>query len=189
VETIAMTDATATPARSKRNNGEADRPVLVSGPKLALHFGCVRQHIDQLVQQGVIERRDGLFDQDVSRLKYLNHLRTDRRSPRSAADAAHTEAKATLLQIRIEEKRRTLVRRDAHEALIDQIAGTVLTHLSGMSARCSRDIQVRRNIDEVVMQIRREISEACSKAADECNEPPLNEQHRRCTRKSRTLTA
>jgi len=54
--------------------------------------------------------------------------------------------------------------------------GTVLTHLSGMQARCSRDIQVRRSIDAVVMQIRREISEACSKAADKCNEPPLDEQ-------------
>ena len=47
----------------------------------------------------------------------------------------------------IEEKKRTLVRRDAVDALIDQIAGTVLTHLSGMAARCSRDMQVRRNID------------------------------------------
>jgi len=34
------------------------------------YFGVVRQHIDQLAQQGVIERRpDGLFDQGVSRLK------------------------------------------------------------------------------------------------------------------------
>jgi hypothetical protein len=31
--------------------------------------------------------------------------------------------------------------------------------------------QVRRNIDAVVLQIRREIAEPCSKAADECNEP------------------
>ena len=30
---------------------------------------------------------------------------------------------------------------------------------------------VRRNIDAVVIQIRREIAEACSKAADEFNEP------------------
>jgi hypothetical protein len=45
----------------------------------------------------------------------------------------------------------------------------------GMSARWSRDIQVRRSID-AEMLIRREISEACSKAADECNEPPLDEQ-------------
>jgi hypothetical protein len=74
------------------------------------------------------------------------------------------------------EKKRELVRRADVDELIDQIAGTVLTHLSGMSARCSRDMQVRRNIDAVVMQIRREISESCSKAADECSEPPLNEQ-------------
>ena len=45
-----------------------------------------------------------------------------------------------------------------------------------MAARCSRDMVVRRNIDAVVMQIRREIAEACSKAADEVNEPPLDEQ-------------
>ena len=66
-----------------------------------------------------------------------------------------------------------MVRRDAVDALIDQIAGTVLTHLSGKAARCSRDMQVRRNIDAVVTQIRTEIAEACKRAADECNEPPL----------------
>jgi hypothetical protein len=48
-----------------------------------------------------------------------------------------------------------LVRRDATDELIDQIAGTMLTDLSGMAARCSRDMHVRRNIDAVVMQIRR----------------------------------
>jgi hypothetical protein len=123
----------------------------------------------------VIERRaDGKFDQDQSRLKYLAHLRSpERRSARSEPAAKHAEAKTQLLHIRIEEKQRQLVRRDPVDALIDQIAGTVLTHLSGMSARCSRDMVVRRNIDAVVMQIRREISEACSKMADECGEPPL----------------
>jgi len=72
--------------------------------------------------------------------------------------------------------RRELVRQTDVDELIDQIAGITLTHLSGMAARCSRDMVVRRNIDAVVMQIRREIAEACSKAADECNEPPLDEQ-------------
>ena len=53
-------------------------PTLVTGPKLALHFGVVRQHVDQLVQKGVIEKRpDNLFDQDASRLKYLTYLRDD----------------------------------------------------------------------------------------------------------------
>jgi len=61
---------TTSNARLKRGSDGAAHAPLVSGNKLALHFGCARQHIDQLAQQGVIERRaDGLFDQDVSRLK------------------------------------------------------------------------------------------------------------------------
>jgi hypothetical protein len=39
------------------------------------------------------------------------------------------EAKTQLLHIKIEEKQRKLVRRDDVNELIDQIAGTVLTHL------------------------------------------------------------
>jgi phage terminase Nu1 subunit (DNA packaging protein) len=74
------------------------------------------------------------------------------------------------------ERKGELVRRADVDALIDEIAGTVLTHLSGMSARCSRDMQVRRKIDAVVTQIRREINEACSRAADECGGPPLGEK-------------
>jgi hypothetical protein len=83
-------------------------PVLVSGNRLAVHFGVVRQHVDQLAAQGVIERRpDGLFDQDQSRLKYFTYLRSEhRRSPRTVADTAHIEAKTAMLQLKLAEKRR-----------------------------------------------------------------------------------
>jgi hypothetical protein len=63
----------------------------------------------------------------------------------SEATAKHAEAKIQLLHIRIEEKRRNLVLREDVDARIDAMAGTMLTHLSGMAARCSRDIVVRRN--------------------------------------------
>ena len=43
-----MTDVVATSTARKRRNGADQAAVLVTGPKLALHFGCVRQHIDQL---------------------------------------------------------------------------------------------------------------------------------------------
>lgn len=93
-----MTDVTTTRnarPKPKRGNGSVHSPVLVNTPKLARHFGVVSQNIDYLVQKGIIERRgDGLFDQDVSRLKYFDHLRSEhRRSPRAAADAKHAEAK------------------------------------------------------------------------------------------------
>ena len=88
-----MTDVATMPDRPKpkRTSSTARGPALVSGIKLAAHFGVVRQHIDQLVQQGVIERRaDGLFDRDASRLRYLAHLRAEhKRSPRQTNAASH----------------------------------------------------------------------------------------------------
>jgi hypothetical protein len=171
-----MMDMTATMLRGKRGcNGVAHAPVLVSGYKLATHFGVVRQHIDQLTAQGVIERRsDGLFDQDVSRLKYLTHLRAEhKRSPRTEADAEHTAAKAALLRIRIEEKRRELVRREDVNELLDCIAGLVLTKLGGLPARVGgADLVARRKAEGVVLEIRREIAAACNAMADERGEPP-----------------
>ena len=154
------------------SNGAA----TVSASALALHLDCSRTYIGKLEADGVIQRQGDGFPLDPSRVAYLRYLRRERReSPRAEADADHVKVKTEMLQMRLMEKRRELVRRDAVDELIDQIAGTVLTHLSGMSARCSRDMVVRRNVDAVVMQIRREIAEACSKAADECNEPPLDE--------------
>jgi hypothetical protein len=126
----------------------------------------------------VIERRaDGLFDQDVSRLKYMTHLRSEnRRSPRTEADAHHVRVKTEMLQLRLMEKRRTLVLREDVNALLDEMCGVVLTHLSGMAARCSRDPVVRRNIDRVVFEVRTELAQACTRMADERSEPPLDDQ-------------
>jgi len=49
----------------------------------------------------------------------------------------------TLITETVMEKQRKLVLREDVDALIDQMAGITLTHLSGMAARCgSRDMQV-----------------------------------------------
>lgn len=55
----------------------------------------------------------------------------------------------------------------------------VNTHLGGMAARCSPDLRVRATIDTVVHEVRREMSLAESKLADERGEPPLDAQLRR----------
>jgi hypothetical protein len=149
----------------------------VSASALALHLDCTRTYIGKLEAEGVVQRQGDGFLLDQSRVAYLRYLRHERRqSPRSEADAAHAMAKAELLRIRIEEKKRTLVRREDVDALIDELAGITRRHLSGMAARCSRDMQVRREIDAVVDQVRREMAAAALGKADEWNEPPLDEQ-------------
>ena len=130
----------------------ANEAATVSASALALHLDCSRTYIGKLEAEGVIQRQGDGFLLDQSRVAYLRYLRRERQqSPRAVADAEHAAANAVLLRLRIEEKQRKLVRQDDVNELVDQIAGITLTHLSGMAARCSRDMVVRRNIDAVVM--------------------------------------
>ena len=89
-----------------------------------------------------------------------------------AAAPGNTPRKTEMLQLRLMEKQRVLVRRDDANELLDTVCGVVLTHLSGMAARCSRDMVVRRKIDAVVFQVRTELAQVCNGMADERAEPP-----------------
>jgi hypothetical protein len=162
------------PAKAARNGGEAHAGDLVSGYKLAAHLGCSRQNIDAMAIQGIIERRpDGLFDQTACRLKVLAYLRSERRgSARSLADAEFTAAKSELIKLRIEQRKRILVPREEANACIDHTVGLFLTKLSGLAARASRDLTVRRAIDGVIFSMRQEIADECVRLADENGEPP-----------------
>jgi hypothetical protein len=160
-----------------------DRPPVatgaatVSASALALHLDCSRTYIGKLEAEGVIQRQGDGFPLDQSRVAYLRYLRRERRqSPKTAADVAHVAAKAEMLQIQIAEKRRVLVKREQVNELLDDIAGVTLTALSGLAARCSPDLAVRRKIDQVVREVRTEIAIACTRMADERGEPPLEQQ-------------
>ncbi len=164
-----------------RHARKRDAAAPVSSAALAQHLGCVPSYIRKLVEQGVIERRrDGRFDQDQCRMRYLAHLREERkRSPKSAADVEFTSAKAQLIRIRIDEKRRTLVRRDEHEAKIDQLAGLTLTKLGAWPARIAgTDLALRRKAEALLRELRIEMSQAATALADEEGEPSLEEQQR-----------
>ena len=108
----------------------------------------------------------------ASRVAYLRFLRREHRhSPR-------TPACPLVLQLRLMEKRRELVRMDEVTALIDQIVGVMLTHLSSMPAQCAPrgDLATRRSIERCVFEVRTEIAKVCQQRADQYGEPPLAEQ-------------
>ena len=179
-----MTETTTTAARPKRQpKPDKARMVaddVVTPNSLATHLGCTRQNIARLTAEAVIEQRsDGCYDQTASRLKYIKHLRDEhRRSPRTQADADHVRVKTEMLQLRLMEKKRELVRRADVDELIDGIAGVVLTHLSSLPARCAPrgDLAIRRSIERVVFEVRTEMANVCQQMADKHGEPPLSEQ-------------
>ncbi|MET4278765.1 MULTISPECIES: hypothetical protein [unclassified Bradyrhizobium] len=116
----------------------------------------------------MIQRQGGGFPLDQSRVAYLRYLRRERQqSPRGEADAAHVAAKTEMLTLRLMERRRELVSREAHEAMIDQMAGLVLTKLGGWPARIAgADLGLRRRAEDVLRELRTEIAEACTKLAE-----------------------
>jgi hypothetical protein len=134
-----------------------------------------RQNVARLVSEAVIEQRsDGCFDQTASRLKYIKHLReTHRHTPRSDADTKHIAAKTEMLQLKLMEKRKELVRQDEVDALIDDLIGTVLTAMSSAPAQCAPigDLITRRKIEQWVFKTRTEIADIAQKKADAYGEP------------------
>jgi site-specific DNA-cytosine methylase len=102
-------------------------------------------------------------------------LRRERRkSPRNEADADHVKVKTEMLQLRLMEKKRELVRRAGVDALID---GCPCHPLSGLPARCAPrgDLVTRRSIERVVFEVPTEIANVCQQVADMCGEPPLDD--------------
>ena len=153
------------------------KPTTVSASVLAPHLDCSRTYIGKLEAEGVIQRQGDGFPLDQSRVAYLRFLRRERQqSPRTEADAAHVAVKTEMLQLRLMQARRELVSREAHEAMIDQMAGLVLTKLGGWPARIAgADLGLRRRAEAVLRELRTEIAEACTKLADEQGEPPLGD--------------
>ena len=166
------------PPRATVSRPRSRKPATVSASVLAAHLDCSRQYIGKLEAEGVIQRQGDGFPLDPSRVAYLRYLRREhRRSPKSEADADHVKIKTEMLQLRLMQARRELVSREAHEAMIDQMAGLVLTKLGGWPARIAgADLGLRRRAEAVLRELRTEIAEACTKMADAANEPPLAEQ-------------
>ena len=153
------------------------KPATVSASALALHLDWSRTYIGKLEAEGVIQRQGDGFPLDASRVAYLRFLRRERRqSPRGEADADFQRAKAELIRIRIAEKKRELIPREEAAGDMEELIGLFLTGLSGLPARCGgRDLTVRRAIDKAVFDLRLELSETCTRLADERGEPPLDD--------------
>ena len=79
---------------------------FVSAVRMAAHLNMDRAYLSKLVSQGALtQRADGKFPIDENRRAYIEFLREARkRSPKSEADSAFTQAKAELLQIKIAER-------------------------------------------------------------------------------------
>ena len=147
-----------------------------SSVRMAAHLCIDRAYLTKLVSQGVLSQRaDGRFDVDSNRRAYIEFLREARkRSPKSEANSAFTQAKAELIQIRIMERKKELMLASECYEMIDEIHGLFMTALSSLPAKIGgRDLGERRKVEKAIYDMRVELSNEATKRANERGEPDL----------------
>jgi hypothetical protein len=90
---------------------------------MAAHLDCTRAYIRKLRAKAccTVRQMASRFQLDQNRVAYLRRER--RQSPRSEADADHVKVKTEMLQPRLMEKKRELVRQEDVDELRDMLEG------------------------------------------------------------------
>jgi hypothetical protein len=85
------------------------------------------------------------------------------------------QAKAELVQLRVAERKATLIPAVQHEARVEAIAGVILSALSAMPAQCAPvgDLPMRRRLERWVFETRKALAGLFSKMGDDAVEPLL----------------
>ncbi len=133
-----------------KNNKEA-----VSLSEVSRHFGLSRTAVRDLELRGEIDRVAGL---DACRLAYIRYLRA-RRLSHSDADMQWRLARAREIEIRTAQRERKLMQTDEAIAVLEDVVGTFLTELSSLPAAVTRDVVLRRQIEEKIFEIRTRIAD------------------------------
>lgn len=146
---------------------------VVSSVLLAKHLDCARSYVGKLETENVIQREPGGgYDLDRCRTSYIRHLRRERpRSPRSAAEAEFTAAKARLLRLRIAEKEGALMQTDEAISIVSEIIGLFRAELSSLPAQCSREPPIRRAVESAVHALLHRVSDEAQRRASGFGSP------------------
>jgi phage terminase Nu1 subunit (DNA packaging protein) len=133
----------------------------VSQEGFARHIGVSRERVRQLLAEHVIELlSDGRIDLDRARLAYIQQLRT--RPVRSQAGDKLREARAAEIELRVAERARRLIEiEEAVDAMV-AVCGAIRTEMGGVPARVTRDLALRRQIENA-------INDALGRVADKCD--------------------
>jgi phage terminase Nu1 subunit (DNA packaging protein) len=134
--------------------------------EVARHLLLSREMVRRLVAEKIIERRsNGTFDLDAARQSYIRLLR-DRRSERDAAQAALQRAKAREIELRNAEREHKLIEFEEACAALDDIVGGIVSELCGLPAAATRDLVMRRRLEQLVRDIRQRVGDRFAAQAE-----------------------
>jgi hypothetical protein len=133
----------------------AGRLLMVSG-----------ERVRQLAKEGWIRKASpgkyNLVEVVQGYIRFRNDA--DRRSTKTASDSRLRDARTREVELKTAQREGRLIELDDHLEAVDEIVGIMLTGLSGLPARVTRDLQVRRDIERAINETRQQIADAAAKA-------------------------
>ncbi len=139
-----------------------DPPIKVTATQLAAMLGVTNRRVRQLASEGTLERTpQGHFDLATNIQKYVS-FRESRREPNEVAQARarHINARATEIELRNAKRIGEIIEMDEAISVVDEVVGSIITALQALPARVTRDLALRRRIEQEIDQIR---SAVCDK--------------------------
>lgn len=120
------------------------------------------QRVNQLIAAGYIAKPKRGFTTIVSAVQgYIRFLKEDaKKTSRSEASSRAVDARAQEIELRIRERTRELIPQEDAIMAMDLLAGEVNRQLSGLPARITRDVPLRRQIEAKVNEAKGQIASA-----------------------------
>ncbi|MCR6673243.1 hypothetical protein [Devosia ginsengisoli] len=98
---------------------------------------------------------------------YIKSLKDeDRRSTKTASDSRVRDARAAEIEMRIAERKRELIPIEDAAAAMDLLAGKTKEEMTGLAARITRDMELRRKIEAEVNGAQSRIADALRASAE-----------------------
>ena len=148
---------------SMPNKSEAPQDAMLTIAATARLLALSSERVRQLVREGWIARGDnGRIRLSDAVQGYIRFLKDgDRRSSKQAAELAVRMARAQEIQIRTQQRLHRLVDVEEAIAVVEDITGKLLTEVLSFPAIATRDLTLRRHLDEVVHDMRNRLAAYC----------------------------
>jgi phage terminase Nu1 subunit (DNA packaging protein) len=163
------------------------KPETVTATAMAALLQIDRALVGRMAADGILPRgADGRFDPIAAMSAYIKHLRTKARErSQSAAHSILQEARAEEIRLRTAERLRELIEMTDALAAIDSTFGTIKSEMSGIPARVTRDLSMRRTIEKELDGVLSRAAARLEKAAAalESGADPLDDNRAPATRR------
>lgn len=137
-------------------------------------IGKSPQWIRRLVADGYIAKQPGggVLKRDVF-VGYIRFLTDEgRRATKVQAESRVRDARAREIELRIAEREKRLIEITDMEEVIDEFSGMLRAELSGLPARVTRDLVLRRTIERAIDDILTRLAASVRQARDRLQPPP-----------------